>query len=335
MLCPHACGVDRTRNELGVCACNHTMKIAYAGVVEVEESALRGENGSGTVFFTGCTLSCAGCSSWQISHAKPALGGEVSVDELIAIFMALEAKGAHNINLITGTQYIPDIEEAVGNARRKGLSLPIVWNTSGFETLAQVKRLKQWVDIFATDVKTIDNKNSQKLFGTDNYTDVVMPAVMEMAKGLDLVYKSGFTGDPYERPLEKGVIVRHLLYPGEAASSRKVCEWFARNYNGRALFEVLLRYFPTETMEPLQEQLRVLTNNSDVDSLESVLSALSIKNVIINEYELEYDWRPDFTKDSPFDAEENAGVYHFAQKLEDRSILEGKEQKPVLGAPPY
>jgi len=177
-LCPRECRVDRSRGQIGFCREKDKVRIAWAGIHYGEEPVITGENGSGTIFFTGCTLRCSFCQNYQLSRSV--LGSYVSVVKLSEIMLELQREHAENINLVTGTHFIPHIIDAVSEARKNGLKIPIVWNTSGFEKASSLKLLENTADVFLTDLKTLSNELSKKLFKFENYPEIAVEALKSM-----------------------------------------------------------------------------------------------------------------------------------------------------------
>ena len=234
-LCPRNCGVNRLREERGYCGESARMKVAWAGLHFGEEPPLIGKGGSGTIFFTGCTLKCDSCQNCQLS--RQGLGREISSGELEQLMLRVQEGGAENINLVTATHFAPTIVESVAAARNQGLSIPVVWNSSGYEKLSTLQLLKGTVDVYLPDCKTLDSSLSRPLLGAANYPEVVQPALQRMIEDKPLTVAEGH--------LRQGVIVRHLVLPGLLEQSREVLRWFARHLKDRALLSLMFQYTPT------------------------------------------------------------------------------------------
>ena len=170
-LCPRRCGADRIRRRLGFCGQSQAIRLAWAGIHFGEEPPVTGKKGSGTVFFTGCTLKCRFCQNHQISHGG--LGTEISTDTLAKIFLDLQKQGAENINLVTATPFILSIIDSVRQAQKRGLSVPILWNTSGYESRESLDLLDSFVDIYLPDLKTLDPVLSDRVFAAPDYPEGV------------------------------------------------------------------------------------------------------------------------------------------------------------------
>ena len=223
-LCPRACGANRAAGAVGVCGAGDTLRVARAALHHWEEPCLSGDpeaaTGSGTVFFSGCTLRCCYCQNFPIS--QQGVGKEISAARLSEIFLELQQGGAKNINLVTATQFLPWVTEALDTARARGLRLPIVYNTGGYETVETVQALSGYVDIWLADFKYASSAVSAELSAAADY-----PAVAEAALRQMLLQTGApvYDADGY---LQRGVIVRHLALPGHTQDSLAVLQTLAR-----------------------------------------------------------------------------------------------------------
>jgi len=186
-LCPRECKVDRTSGKLGRCRAGKNVKIALANLHYYEEPCISGKNGSGTIFFTGCNLSCKFCQNYKVSQEFS--GYEISNEELAEEFLKLQEENAHNINLVTGFAYVPMIIEALDIAKSKGLRIPVVYNTSGYESIGTLKMLEGYVDVYLPDLKYAYNELSESLSSANNYFEIAKNAIKEMKRQ---VRKSSF-----------------------------------------------------------------------------------------------------------------------------------------------
>lgn len=234
-LCPRRCKADRTR-ERGFCGGGAQVRVARAALHLWEEPCLSGTRGSGTVFFSGCTLRCCYCQNWRISAEN--FGRDVSVPHLADIFLRLQAQGAHNINLVTPTQYLPWILDALELAKPR-LTVPIVYNTGGYETLETVRRLDGVVDVWLTDLKYVSGELSARYSGAPDYFAVASQAVRAMCE------QAGPPRFDENGLLQKGVIVRHLALPGGMDDTRAVLEFLAEKLpKGGFLTSLMSQYTP-------------------------------------------------------------------------------------------
>ena len=234
-ICPKNCNVNRENNK-GFCGETNTLKIARAALHHFEEPVISGENGSGAVFFCGCNLKCVYCQNYDISNTINN-GTTVSKEELPQIFNSLIAQGAHNINLVTPTHYSAILSEVL----EQKFSVPIVWNSSGYEKKETIKSLENKVQVFLPDFKYADNNLAKKLSGAEDYFDVFKSALDEMLNQ---------TGKPVlENGLIKsGVVVRHLVLPGFLENTKKVIDYIA-NYKNDLLFSLMFQYVPIKELE--------------------------------------------------------------------------------------
>lgn len=218
-LCPRLCGADRAHAKVGFCGAADKLKIARAGLHHWEEPCISGTQGSGTVFFSGCSLKCCYCQNFSIS--AEARGKEVSIERLAEIFLELQAQGAHNINLVTPGQWRPWICAALDIAREKGLHLPIVCNTGGYETLENIEAWRGYIDIWLADLKYDSSALAAELSGAANYPQVAKDAIRAMLQQAGpLVYDD-------HGILQKGTILRHLAIPVHVQDSLAVLETIA------------------------------------------------------------------------------------------------------------
>lgn len=223
-LCPRTCGADRAAGKRGVCGAADQLLVARAALHHWEEPCLSGDpnapTGSGTVFFTGCALGCCYCQNYAISQRG--LGKAIDENRLAEIFLELQEKGAQNINLVTATQWLPWVTAALDEARRRGLRLPVVYNTGGYETLETVEALKSYVDIWLTDYKYASPALAQELSRARDYPAVADAALCRMLRQTGAPV---FGDDGY---LRRGVIVRHLALPGHVNDSLAVLRRLAQ-----------------------------------------------------------------------------------------------------------
>lgn len=247
-LCPRACGINRLRFT-GFCGGGKSVKVARAALHFWEEPCISGKNGSGTVFFSGCHLRCVYCQNAEISHDH--FGVEITVSRLAEIFKELEAQGAHNINLVSGTHYIPEICDALALAH---VSIPVVYNSSGYETLSSIQKLQGFVDIFLPDLKYYSSTLSLKYSGAADYFEVASVAIQEMAR---ISGKPKFNA---EGILQKGTIVRHLILPGAYKDSLRLLDWLEEVFSPEDILISLMRQFtPYSKCESFPELNRRLT----------------------------------------------------------------------------
>ena len=188
-LCPHMCKINRNNGKIGRCKSTGNVKIALASLHHFEEPCISGKNGSGTVFFSNCNLSCVFCQNYKISQLG--LGHEISIDELANIFLDQQKSDAENINLVTPTMYVPQIIEAIKIAKSNGLKIPIIYNSNGYENVETIRLLKDYIDVYLPDLKYFDNDLAKKYSGINNYFENASKAILEMYFQVGLpVYKA-------------------------------------------------------------------------------------------------------------------------------------------------
>lgn len=239
-LCPRRCAVDRDK-ETGRCGVTTDVKIARAALHMWEEPPISGERGSGTIFFSGCPLGCVYCQNADISGGRA--GKTVTVDRLTEIMLELEEKGAHNINLVTPTHYVHAIIPAVKAAREKGLSLPIVYNTSGYERERTIEALAGTVDVYLTDFRYISPDIAERYSGARDYPDVALDALRAMVRtaGQPVFDEDGM--------MQKGVIVRQLVLPGYTEEAMAITDLLYREFGDSVYFSIMSQFTPTEHLD--------------------------------------------------------------------------------------
>lgn len=237
-LCPRACRVDRTRGKKGRCHAGALPRVAHVMLHRWEEPCISGTRGSGTVFFSGCPLGCVYCQNQEISGRY--IGAEYNEETLADLFLSLERQGAHNVNLVTATHHIPHVAEAIRCARRGGLSVPIVYNTSGYETRESLSLLDGLIDVYLTDVRYHGTKTASLYSGAVDYPTVAM-------KALDIMRRQ--VGDPcidQDGLMQKGVIVRLLLLPGHLIEAKRILKDVYGAYGDGVYISLMSQYTPTE-----------------------------------------------------------------------------------------
>lgn len=249
-ICARHCGVNRLLNERGECRAGRDVFISGYGPHFGEEAPLVGEHGSGTIFFTFCNLKCVFCQNYEISWLGE--GWRVSTAELARIMLRLQARGCHNINLVSPSHYVPQILAAVWRAARDGLRLPIVYNTGGYDALATLKLLDGVIDIYMPDLKYMDAALAEKLSGVRDYPEVAARALREMQRQVgDLA----INGDGIAR---RGLLVRHLVLPGYLANTEKVLDFLAKEVSPNCFVNVMGQYYPAykaDEYPPLNRRL--------------------------------------------------------------------------------
>ena len=227
-ICPRECNVNRNKGEIGYCGASNKIKIGGYHLHMWEEPIITGKNGSGTIFFSYCNLRCIYCQNYKISQLGK--GYELSVEELANIMLKQQEKGVENINLVTPTSYALHIIEAIKQAKSKGLVIPIVYNTNGYENVETLKLLEGYIDIYLPDLKYYYNELGKSFSKVDNYFEIATSAIKEMYRqvGVPQLNKNGI--------MKKGLMIRHLILPNQTENSKQILKWIKENldskYNG-------------------------------------------------------------------------------------------------------
>lgn len=237
LLCPRKCGINRSTGQTGVCGVSSEIKVARAALHYWEEPCISGKRGSGAVFFSGCSLHCVFCQNREISDGKA--GKVISKERLSDIFMELAVKGANNINLVTPGQYIPDIVWAVNDAKSRGMKLPIIYNTSGYENVTELKLLEGIVDVYLPDFKYMDSTLSAMYSRAKDYPSVAKQALSEMVRQQPDVVIDDATG-----LIQKGVIVRQLLLPGHVNDAKAILKYLHDTYQNSIYISMMSQFTP-------------------------------------------------------------------------------------------
>ena len=307
MLCPRSCGVNRLSNERGFCNEGSEIQAARAALHFYEEPCLSGTKGSGAVFFSGCNLRCVFCQNREISTGraqKPLRAGQLS-----DIFLRLQEEGAHNINLVTAVHFLPQVISALNLARAQGLGIPIVYNTSGYETVESLQKLEGLIDIYLPDCKYVSPLLSKKYSGAGDYFAYCKEALREMVRqtgpplftdrqerrpdqesaGNERLLTSRAYNDlaSYEGPLmRRGVIVRHLCLPGNKEDSKRVVRYLYETFGDQIYLSIMNQYTPMPSLSSVQRQYPELLRNlpeRDYEEIVDFALSLGVENAFIQE----------------------------------------------------
>ncbi len=273
-ICPHRCKIDRTKNQIGRCKSKDTVKVAIASIHKYEEPCISGKNGSGTVFFSNCNLSCEFCQNYEIS--QEGLGKEISIERLAQIFLMQQSKGVHNINLVSPTSYAIQIIEAIKIAKKNGLKIPIIYNTNGYENIETIKLLKGYIDVYLPDLKYAQNDLAKKYSKIDNYFEIATSAIKEMR------LQAGENEYDENGMIQKGIIIRHLILPNHTENTKQVLKWVKENMPKDITVSVMAQYFPTYKAKNIEDLKRGITKN-EYKKIENFLYNLDIENGYIQE----------------------------------------------------
>ena len=285
-LCPRQCGVDRSK-QTGYCGVSDRVKLARAALHFWEEPCISGERGSGTVFFSGCALKCVFCQNYQLSAGH--FGKEVSIQRLAEIFLELQQQGAHNINLVTGGHYVPQIVQAL-ELVRKDLKIPVVYNSSGYETVETLRQLKGYVDIYLPDLKYYSPERSARYSNARDYFAVASQAVQEMFSQVGPVQFDE------QGMLQKGVIVRHMVMPNGVEDTMDILTWIAEHLPlDDILVSVMSQYTPFYKSADYPEINRRLTQE-EYDRVLDWMECMGIEQGFVQELSsAKEEYTPDFS----------------------------------------
>jgi putative pyruvate formate lyase activating enzyme len=284
-ICPRECGVDRTKSA-GACGATDKLKVALVSTHNFEEPCISGIDGSGTVFFSNCNLRCVYCQNYKIS--REGFGKEISVSRLAEIFLEQQARGVNNINLVTPTMYVDSIIQSIKIAKSRGLVIPIVYNSSGYEKKETIEKLKGYIDIYLPDFKYATNRLAVKYSGVNNYVESAISSITEMIKqvGKPVFNDKGI--------LVRGVVIRHMILPNNVLNSKMVLKHIANRFKDDALVSVMAQYFPAGDISKYPEINRKITKD-ELKEVEEYLEELDIENGYIQELgEHEEEYVPDF-----------------------------------------
>lgn len=286
-LCPRACGVNRIRGERGICGQTAAVKAARAGLHMWEEPCISGTRGSGTVFFSGCSLHCVYCQNREIANRMA--GKEISIERLSEIFLKLQEQGANNINLVTAGHFLPQVIEALESAKNQGLILPVVYNTSSYESVDAIRSMEGYVDVYLPDLKYRSEMTAERYSHAPDYFAAASAAIAEMVrqtknirfvpeKTLKDSVESGkrlWQKQPQMTPQEydiwqedhdteyaimvRGTIVRHLLLPGQLEDSKRVIGYILDTYGDDVYLSLMSQYTPQESLCGYPELERKVT----------------------------------------------------------------------------
>lgn len=300
MLCPRECGVNRQKGQIGVCGESGVLRAARADLHMWEEPCLSGQNGSGAVFFSGCNLHCVFCQNVNIASGDA--GKSLTKERLAEIFLELQEKGADNINLVTAVHFVPQIMEALDLAKRAGLSLPVVYNSSGYEKAETIRMLDGYVDIYLPDFKYVSRTLSERYSHAPDYFERASEAIEEMVrqiKKMEFAPERGGAGGGILEKLDvkeyqqrsglgqslvmtRGVIVRHLLLPGCLEDSKKVVHYLLEHYGDKIFISLLNQYTPLSHAAEYPELMTKATPEEYEELVEYALDE-GIENGFIQE----------------------------------------------------
>ena len=275
MACPRKCKVDRTKDLVGRCKATDKVKVALVSTHYYEEPPISGTKGSGTIFFTGCNLGCVYCQNHEITNKM--YGKEVDIKRLANIMLEQQEKGVHNINLVTPTIYVYHIIEAIKIARKNGLKIPIVYNTSGYETEETINALNGYIDIYLPDFKYIKSDIAKRYSNAQDYPLVATKALKLMRQQV----KDTFDNNGI---MQSGMIVRHMILPNNIDNTKAVVKWIKENLGENTLISIMAQYFPTHKANMYEEINRKVTQE-ELEEIQDYLEEQNMLNGYIQELE--------------------------------------------------
>ncbi|MDP4177401.1 MAG: radical SAM protein [Bacillota bacterium] len=275
-LCPRNCNINRLNDEYGFCRSGKNVKLAKVSLHHWEEPCISGSKGSGTVFFSNCNLKCVFCQNHNISQENT--GAEVSIERLSKIFLEQQNHGAHNINLVTPTHYVPQIIEAIKLSKENGLNIPLLYNSNGYENMETIKALNGYIDVYLPDLKYFDDKYAVKYSFANDYFNKASKAITEMVKQTgECIFNS-------EGVIQKGVIIRHMMIPGLLFDSKKIIDFIYNTFGDTVYVSIMNQYTPMFNAENYPE-INKPVNSKHYESFIDYASSIGIKNGFIQESE--------------------------------------------------
>lgn len=274
-ICPRECKINRLEGKLGNCKASDKIEISLASLHMHEEPCISGKNGSGTIFFTHCNLHCIFCQNYEISQNIKE-GKEITIEELSNIMIKQQEKKAENINLVTPTMYAYQIKEAIKIARKKGLKIPIIYNSNGYENIETLKSLKGYIDVYLPDLKYYSDEIAIKYSKAPKYFEKATKAILEMIRqvGTPEFDKNGI--------IKKGVMIRHLVLPNHLQNTKNILKWVKQNVPEDIYINVMAQYFPTYKAKEDKKINRKLTKR-EYKQIEQYFYTLDFKNGYIQE----------------------------------------------------
>lgn len=273
-ICPHECNSNRNHGKIGRCKATDKVRIALYSTHDFEEPCISGKKGSGTIFFSNCNLNCIYCQNYEISQLGK--GKDVTIKQLADIFLKQQDKGVENINLVTPTSYALQIREAIKIAKQKALTIPIIYNTNGYEKIETLKLLENYIDIYLPDLKYAQDDLGIQYSNVNHYFSIATKAIQEMFRqvGVPKLNKEGI--------MQKGIMIRHLVLPNQIENSKKVLKWIKENLPDEIYISVMAQYFPTYQAKNVENLNRKLTKE-EWREIENYIQELGIENGYVQE----------------------------------------------------
>jgi len=306
--CPRKCGTDRKNGQTGFCGETEDIRIACACLHFGEEPLITVHGGSGAVFLTGCTLRCAFCQNYQIS--QQGMGKTVTAGDFTGMCLQLQNAGAENINIVTGSHCIPRLADFLNDARANGLTIPVCWNSSGYESVETLKLLEGLVQIWLPDLKTLSPLLSKQLFAAEDYPETAIKAVTWMMETSPLDIQTKTVNGIVKEKMMSGTIIRHLFLPGRFEETADTLDWLKKHADGKACISLMSQYTPVpfkgsqtelnHRMEALRSIENRLVNTTEDGDLRDLIDAYDFDYLFYQELSSDTDWLPDFNRIQPF-----------------------------------
>jgi len=291
--CPRRCGVNRLEGKTGFCKVGSGIQISHAGLHFGEEPPISGTNGSGTIFFSGCNLRCVFCQNYQISQEfQQGRTRTLTTDELASEILRLQDEGAHNINFVSPSHMIFQMAAAVQAAKQKGLIVPVLYNSNGYDSVDALRQIRGLVDIYIPDIKYLEHEPGKKFSHVDDYADIVPGVLREM-----LNQAGHLETDDYGIAV-RGVLVRHLVLPGHLENSRQ-CLRFLSDLSPDIHVSIMSQYSPQYKARDFPEINRPLIED-EYDEITDYALELGLENAFIQNLDSQAHYLPDFDQERPF-----------------------------------
>ena len=313
LLCPRCCGVDRESGQRGYCGETAALRVGFAGIHNGEEPPIKGDGGSGTIFISGCNLGCTFCQCFQVSQKE--MSRTVSTDEFAQMCLGLQEMGAENINIVTGSHVAPAVARGFQAARKQGLVIPALWNSSGYEGAQTLEILEDFVDVYLPDLKTLDEAVAVRFSNAPDYPEHAAAAILKMMEFRELRFGPSPGKSRAENVLLSGVIVRHLIIPGFLENTRQVIRWFAEHCGSRALLSLMTQYTPAYIPGVKSDIPNRVVSETEYEAVLSMLDEFGVADGFCQELVPEAHWLPDFSQENPFPPGISVPLWHWRNSV--------------------
>ncbi len=317
--CARKCKVNRADGKKGFCGEDESLRAALACLHFGEEPLVTVFGGSGTIFFTGCTLHCSFCQNYQIS--QQGMGKILCEEEFVKMCLKLEELGAENINLVTGSHHIPLIAQYLKSAKNSGLKIPVAWNSSAYESVENLEFLRGLVDIWLPDFKTLNSEMGKRLFDAEDYPEVAKKSVLWMIENSPLKILDCKKNGKKKEKMISGVIIRHLFLPGRFDDTVIALDWLKKHADKKACISLMSQYTPVPfkcgenemkwRKKSLQSFENRLVNSQEEGDIKDIIEAYDFDYLFYQELSDDTSWLPDFEREQPFTNALSKTVWHW------------------------